>query len=411
MSINVKEQIKVYNEAIADSVLTDEEKVKLEKAGITEELINKLSGKNQDEVSDIINKYFNSEPEIGSTPWYKRAFATLAGGVIGTAAGSILGKSLKYAKYFGPLGAVAGLLISLTAFNNKKNVQQSPPVMLDEKELEQKSMINSIMETKGNCWNKSKKKLDDIANKIIKYANANNPKADLEEYAANSEKERLRTLAQQMLDEGFADNFSVFAASIIAKESKFLEKSTLLHNINSRNGQGIFQLTSTIVKDLWDNRIGETCLDPELKNRYKSPEKLFEALKDDPEINYQVGIAGLKYKFLYTLDKLKREDDWNIPGGKNTPTTLLEYTAFMYNGNGKIEENADKKENRAFNVRDNYARDVIETFCKATEGRLNTTEYFVCTGYDSTEEHTSKDGKTFHKGINGKYKLVTPSRN
>lgn len=152
MSINIEQSLKLYNEAMQDSILTDAEKAKLEKAGINEELIKELSNKSQEEMIDVLERSYSQEPSKteDETPWYKSLWSG-AKKVLGSAVGFLVGKSIGSklfrsslkAGLFGVIGAGAGLLIA--SYFDKKDAKNVHTV--EDTGLKQEDFMVVLPET------------------------------------------------------------------------------------------------------------------------------------------------------------------------------------------------------------------------------------------------------------------------
>lgn len=82
----------------------------------------------------------------------------------------------------------------------------------------------------------------------------------------------------------------VVLTCIIRTESHF--NSTI-----GKNGQGLMQLTKISIVDMFQRpKIYDKKLE-QIKQKYKTPEALYEAIKQNPELNMQVGVILFKAKY------------------------------------------------------------------------------------------------------------------
>ena len=90
---------------------------------------------------------------------------------------------------------------------------------------------------------------DEIANRILKYSEMNNPKKVIESFLDSSDP-NVRIAAKNLLDSGFLNYFPLFVASIIAQESQFREDDNAVFGVN---GKGVMQLTKSLTDDMIEN--------------------------------------------------------------------------------------------------------------------------------------------------------------
>ena len=265
--------------------------------------------------------------------------------------------------------------------NNKKiNTPKYPKFeKKDSATLERlnRSLISKMMDNPEIC-RADKKDKEKIINRIMKYAKLNNPEKMINRFL-KSKNPKVREAARNLKDSTFLDYFPVFAAAIIAQESKFMETDS---EVFSENGRGVMQITESFTQDIFDrpNTFDKDFL-KRLKETYQYTDStsLYKALKDNNNVkvnlHYDVGMAGLTNK-LYTLffqiadgtfDSMKLD--------MKNPATIMEFVAMNYNGN-KADKRDKKHENSISQVRYVYGRDVIERFRRYTPEDVKIRNYF-----------------------------------
>lgn len=151
MDIRVEQQLALYNEAAEDKIFTPEEKAKLEKAGITEELQKKLNNKTQQEMRDILEINLSQESSITKTElscgkkiWNvaNKILGGIAGGIAGLYVGSRMSNPVRNTKIGGVLGLGVGIVLgALTNFNKGRNITSKSDL---SKKYSQDDFMNTL---------------------------------------------------------------------------------------------------------------------------------------------------------------------------------------------------------------------------------------------------------------------------
>lgn len=143
-------------------------------------------------------------------------------------------------------------------------------------------------------------------------AEMKDPQADAKRKEAEADKVAKQTVAKIIINDAKRDKNSAYSpielsemivdvskkynmdyklvASVIKQETHFKQESS------GTNGKGLMQLTSITLKDMfqrpdvYDEKVGA------LIQKYKTPQALMKAVKEDPKVNIEVGVVCLKHK-------------------------------------------------------------------------------------------------------------------
>jgi LysM repeat protein len=129
MTVSIENKLQIFNNCMADNLLTVEEKQNLEKLGITEELQKLLCETSEDDRYNLLEKQFCKDVEESPSglPWYKsvwnvanKIIGGVAGAITGAGIGSHLTEPIRGTKIGLVVGVLAGIgLGTLTDFKSK----------------------------------------------------------------------------------------------------------------------------------------------------------------------------------------------------------------------------------------------------------------------------------------------------
>ncbi len=246
-----------------------------------------------------------------------------------------------------------------------------------ELEAFNKKVITQMMNDPNLC--KITENKDKVLEKIMIYSKLNNPTNMVKEYLKDSNP-TVREAAQNLLNSTFLDYFPLYVACIIAQESQFRETDA---KVFSPNGQGVMQITKSLTKDIVERpkTFGEDFI-KRLKNSGCDPQdsdKIYKTIQGttakEVRINYDVGTAGLKSKLATYFQQIKNGTYNDMEVDLTQPSVILEMMARNYNGN-----NHGKRDPKQLfimsEVREVYARDVIERFRRYTPAEVFVRDYF-----------------------------------
>lgn len=256
-----------------------------------------------------------------------------------------------------------------------------------ELEKENRKLISQMMNNPDLCRTTDDK--NRIVDRIMKYAELNNPRDLIEEYTKSSDA-RVREAAQNLLNSTFLDYFPTFVASIIAQESQFRETDNDPQTgVFTNSGKGVMQLTSAVAGEIVANpghfnddfikRLGNYCNvkdSTSVKNAYSSTSQRSVVL------NYDVGTAVLRNHLRTYFNRIKGSKDgscykeyMNMGVDLANPATIMEIVAMSYNGNSAGKRD-DAHDNSLSQVKYVYAREVIERFRTYTPSDVDVNYYF-----------------------------------
>lgn len=240
-----------------------------------------------------------------------------------------------------------------------------------------KKVITQMMNDPQLCRITENK--DKVLEKIMRYAKLNNPTNMVKEYLKDSNP-TVRKAAQNLLNSTYLDYFPLYVACIIAQESQFRETDA---KVFSSNGQGVMQITRSLTSDIVERpkTFGEDFI-KRLKNSNCNPQdsdKIYKTIQGttarDIRINYDVGTAGLRSKLETFFQQIKNGTYDEMGVDLTQPSVMLEMMARNYNGNNQGKKDP-KQSNRMSEVREVYARDVIERFRRYTPSEVFVRDYF-----------------------------------
>lgn len=247
---------------------------------------------------------------------------------------------------------------------------------------ENKGGILQMMADPDLCWTGADK--NELANNIIKYANKINFAGMIDNYAKNAKSSKIRAAAKSLKDAKYPDYFPIYMAAIISKESRFREFDDAIF---TNNGQGVMQLTKTLLEDmhLHSSRFDDEFMDYLEDSGISDVDNHYDALfdREDSGLNMYTGAAGLKYKMDRALVRISNGYYNKNFKGINTkyPEVIMQLMAMEYNANGKQvtkDEKLSKKYGKTLRgeIRHVYSRDVIERFKKYTPAGVSVKHYY-----------------------------------
>ena len=247
---------------------------------------------------------------------------------------------------------------------------------------ENKSGIIQMMSDPDLCWTGADK--NELANRIISIANKIDFSGMVDEYAKNAKSYKIRNAAKSLQKSKYPDYFPIFMAAIISKESRFREFDDAIF---TKNGQGVMQLTKTLLEDihLYPSRFDDDFIEHLDNLGITNIDDHYDALfdKEDSSLNMYTGAAGLKYKMDRTLLRISRGYYAKNFKGINSsyPEVIMQLMAMEYNANGNQvtkDEKLSKKHNKTLYapIRHVYSRDIIERFKKYTPEGVSVKHYY-----------------------------------
>jgi hypothetical protein len=275
--------------------------------------------------------------------------------------------------------ADATKLVKFVETNSYPRPQYPNPPKRSAAEVEafNRKVISQMMSDPKQC--KISKDKDKVLERIMQYAELNNPKDMVKEYLKDGNP-TVRKAAQNLLNSTFLDYYPIFVAGIIAQETQFRETDD---DIFTKRGQGVMQITGSLISDIAERpkTYGEDFIKRLSKYGYNmnDSDKIYTAIKGtnpkNVRMNYDVGTAGLRSKLATYFQQLKNGTYDSLNIDLTQPSVMLEMMARNYNGNSQGKRDS-KQRYLMSEVREVYARDVIERFRKYTPPEVFVRDYF-----------------------------------
>lgn len=152
-----------------------------------------------------------------------------------------------------------------------------------------------LMEIKDPKADEKRKEADKVAKQTVAKIIINDEKRDKNSAYSPIELSEMIVDVSKKYDMDYK-----LVASVIKQETHFKQESS------GKNGKGLMQLTSITLKDMfqrpnvYDEKAGA------LLQKYKTPQALMKAVKEDPKVNIEVGVICLKHKLKGAKGNYKR---------------------------------------------------------------------------------------------------------